>query len=524
MIRTLRLAVLSFILAAGGLLSLLAVPTEAAPRGAAKKGQALYAQKCAVCHGTTGKGDGVAEFVLFPKPRDLTSGKFKIRSTTSLPTDDDLFRVVTQGIPGTAMPSWTVLSDAQRWDLVAYVKSLSPVFAQQKALKPGLIPPTPKLTPALLETGKKFYAEAECLKCHGATGKGDGESADTLKDEWGYPIVPYDFTVAGRMKGGHSVRDVYRTLLNGIGGTPMPSFADSLSPEETWGLAYYVMSLAKEPQKKTPAEAGAVRVKRVAGDLPADPTAAAWRSAALQPVPLRTLWLRPQHATAVRVAALHNGKEIGFLLEWADPLADQAALGAEQFRDAAAVQLPLSAGKAANPEASYVMGDARQPVNIWHWKADWQLDVARYRDREDRYAALAVDDMPFVRGVRSSDPQAAVAPTDSHEPLFLTARAVNNPMARPRRSPVENLNGAGVGTITSQPADAQLIRGEGRWADGKWRVVMVRALKTANPRDAQLEPGQESAVAFAVWDGAQRDRDGQKAVSVWQRLLLEVGK
>ncbi len=524
MTRTLRLAVLAFTLAGAGLLSLAAGPTEVAARGDAKKGQALYAQKCAVCHGTTGKGDGVAEFVLFPKPRDLTSGKFKIRSTTSLPTDDDLFRVVTQGIPGTAMPSWTVLSDAQRWDLVAYVKSLSPVFAQQKALKPGLIPPTPKLTPALLETGKKFYAEAECLKCHGATGKGDGESADTLKDEWGYPIVPYDFTVAGRMKGGHSVRDVYRTLLNGIGGTPMPSFADSLSPEETWGLAYYVMSLAKEPQKKTPAEAGAVRVKRVAGDLPADPTAAAWRSAALQSVPLRTLWLRPQHATAVRVAALHNGKEIGFLLEWADPLADQAALGAEQFRDAAAVQLPLSAGKAANPEASYVMGDARQPVNIWHWKADWQLDVARYRDREDRYAALAVDDMPFVRGLRSSDPQAAVAPTDSHEPLFLTARAVNNPMARPRRSPVENLNGAGVGTITSQPADAQLIRGEGRWADGKWRVVMVRALKTANPRDAQLEPGQESAVAFAVWDGAQRDRDGQKAVSVWQRLLIEAGR
>src|SRR3990167_4260631 len=123
MTRTVRLAVFSFILAAGWILPLLAGPTEAAARGDAKKGQALYAQKCAVCHGTTGKGDGVAEFVLFPKPRDLTSGKFKIRSTTSLPTDDDLFRVVSQGIPGTAMPSWLVLTPTQRWDLVAYVKS-----------------------------------------------------------------------------------------------------------------------------------------------------------------------------------------------------------------------------------------------------------------------------------------------------------------------------------------------------------------------------------------------------------------
>jgi mono/diheme cytochrome c family protein len=375
-----------------------------------------------------------------------------------------------------------------------------------------------------LETGKKFYAEAECLKCHGATGKGDGESADTLKDEWGYPIVPYDFTVAGRMKGGNTVRDVYRTLQNGIGGTPMPSYADSLAPEEIWGLAYHVMSLAKAPRTAAPAEVGTLRVRRVAGDLPADPTAAAWRGATLQAVPLRTLWLRPRQVGQVRVAALHNGKDIGFLLEWDDPLADQAALGVEQFRDAAAVQLPLAAGKGANPAASYVMGEAQQPVSIWHWKADWQLDVARYRDREDRFAALAVDDMPFVRGMRSSAPEAAVAPADSHEALFLTARAAGNPMAQPRRSAVENLNAVGVGTITSQPAEAQGIRGEGRWGGGQWRVVMVRALKTANPRDAQLEPGQETAVAFAVWDGSGRDRDGQKAVSVWQRLLLEAGK
>src|SRR3990167_8517237 len=118
MTRTVRLAVLLFILAAGWILPLLAGPADAAPRGDAKKGEALYAQKCAVCHAVTGKGDGVAEFVLFPKPRDLTSGKFKIRSTSSLPTDDDLFRVVTQGIPGTAMPSWTVLSDVQRWDQI----------------------------------------------------------------------------------------------------------------------------------------------------------------------------------------------------------------------------------------------------------------------------------------------------------------------------------------------------------------------------------------------------------------------
>jgi DMSO reductase family type II enzyme heme b subunit len=97
-------------------------------------------------------------------------------------------------------------------------------------------------------------------------------------------------------------------------------------------------------------------------------------------------------------------------------------------------------------------------------------------------------------------------------------------MSLPRRSPVESLNATGVGTITSQPPEAQVVKGEGRWTGGKWRVVMVRSLKTGSPRDAQLEPGQTTAVAFAVWDGAQRDRDGQKAVSVWQKLSIEKGQ
>jgi len=210
-------------------------------------GKSVYEQRCAVCHGIEGKGDGPAQQFLYPKPRDLTAGKFKIRSTPSLPTDDDLLRIISNGIPGTAMPGWAALPMRERKDIVAYVKSLSPVFSQQPEPKPVRIPPTAKVTPALLELGKKFYVEAECLKCHGATGKGDGEAAGTLKDDWGYPILPYDFTIAGRMKGGNTVRDVYRTLVTGIGGTPMPSYADSLFAQEMWGLAYYVQSLSKRP-------------------------------------------------------------------------------------------------------------------------------------------------------------------------------------------------------------------------------------------------------------------------------------
>jgi mono/diheme cytochrome c family protein len=498
--------------------------SAAAPVGDPARGATLYGQKCAVCHGAAGGGDGPAEFVLFPRPRDLTSGRFKIRSTPTLPTDDDLFRVITNGIPGTAMPGWSVLTEGERRDLVAHVKTLSPVFGQGPAPKPITIPPAPKPTPELLALGKKFYAEAECLKCHGAGGRGDGESADTLRDEWGQPIVPYDFTVAGRMKAGNTVADVYRTLVNGIGGTPMPAFGDALSPEETWGLAYYVMSLARTPKRAPAAETATVRVRRVAGVLPRDPNAAAWRGARPRPIALRTLWLRPAQVSEVRVAALHNGREIAFLLEWDDPRADASALGIADFRDAAAVQFPvhpvapLGAGR---PEPSYVMGDRGGPVNIWHWKSDWQLDLARYRDREDRHPNVIVDSVPFVRGMDAADGRAAVQPVDRQDPLFLTGLAAGNPMSRARASAVESLAAVGVGSITSQPLAAQTVRGEGRWADGRWRLVIVRALRTEHAGDAQFAPGQAGAVAFAVWDGAQRDRNGQKAVSVWQRLTLD---
>jgi DMSO reductase family type II enzyme heme b subunit len=50
---------------------------------------------------------------------------------------------------------------------------------------------------------------------------------------------------------------------------------------------------------------------------------------------------------------------------------------------------------------------------------------------------------------------------------------------------------------------------------------MVREMQSKSDRDTQFTPGQSLPVAFAVWDGAHGDRDGQKAVSVWQRLEIE---
>ena len=95
-------------------------------------GGQLYAARCASCHGTSGRGDGPVAALLKPRPRDFTSGRYKLRSTEtgSLPTDEDIARSITDGLHGTAMPSWQPFIPAEQVGaLVSHLKTLSPRFA-----------------------------------------------------------------------------------------------------------------------------------------------------------------------------------------------------------------------------------------------------------------------------------------------------------------------------------------------------------------------------------------------------------
>ena len=89
-------------------------------------GKQNYKKYCLSCHGLEGKGDGELSYLLYPKPRDLTSGLFKIRSTPSgnPPTDNDLITSIKKGMPGTAMPSFHFLNPEDLQDIVSYVKNL----------------------------------------------------------------------------------------------------------------------------------------------------------------------------------------------------------------------------------------------------------------------------------------------------------------------------------------------------------------------------------------------------------------
>ena len=208
-------------------------------------GKEVFDAHCSGCHGKRGDGAGPAATFLWPLPRDFTAGVFKFRTTPSgtLPTDGDLVRTITRGVRWTAMPTWHEVTEKERLAVVTYLKTLSKRWNDDAPEPPLVIPPPPRATPQLLADGKVLYERAKCAECHGEHGKGDGPSAATLKDDFDRPIQPADFT-RGELKAGGTVTDVYRTMTTGLDGTPMPSFADTMTDAERWAISYYVLSLS----------------------------------------------------------------------------------------------------------------------------------------------------------------------------------------------------------------------------------------------------------------------------------------
>jgi cytochrome c oxidase cbb3-type subunit 2 len=186
----------------------------------------LYAAACATCHGRLGDGAGRSARLLgLPPPRDFTRGLFKLQSTPngSVPRDEDLYRTISRGIPGTWMPAWEGrLLPAARWALVRYIKTFSTLLEQGEPDAPVEVPQPLGDTPDLVREGRFVYVMLQCWKCHGVRGTGNGPSAATLKDDWGARIRAADLT-RGVFKNGSSPTDLYRTFLTGLSGTPMPA-------------------------------------------------------------------------------------------------------------------------------------------------------------------------------------------------------------------------------------------------------------------------------------------------------------
>ena len=207
-------------------------------------GVRVFAQRCAVCHGPDGKGNGPAAPSMFPRPRDFSSGIFKYKSTApgEPPTDEDLLRIVRDGLPASAMPYFAGLLSAEELAAVVQrVKSFSKVFSREG--KPIAIPPAVPRSPESVARGKALFAAQGCDRCHGE----DGSGGQAFDDGSGHQVFARDLTASWAFRGGARAEDIWLRLTTGVMPGPMPAYADVLSTDARWDLANFVVSLARTP-------------------------------------------------------------------------------------------------------------------------------------------------------------------------------------------------------------------------------------------------------------------------------------
>ncbi|HVS86953.1 MAG TPA: cytochrome c [Candidatus Acidoferrum sp.] len=221
--------------------------------GHADSGKQLFYRYCWGCHGFRGDGNGenwlppgsFLEPYMNIQPRNFVAGTFKCRSTPTgtLPTDQDLYNSLVRGLNNSNMPSWITLTDQNRADLIAFIKTFSARWKNEKPGDPIRVPSEPKPTVESIKHGQELFQKLECWKCHGQEGFGDGPSASTLTDSNDQPIRPYNFAAGSRFKCGATNQDLYKIFMTGLDGTPMPSFADVIKPDDAWDLVHFLRTL-----------------------------------------------------------------------------------------------------------------------------------------------------------------------------------------------------------------------------------------------------------------------------------------
>jgi len=207
-------------------------------------GEATYQRECSSCHGTEGAGDGPGAHYLNPKPRNFQLGVYKFRSTPSgeVPTEDDLYKTISNGLYPSMMPAFNSLSERERWALVEVVRRFGAI--ENETAQAIEVSEEPPVSDALLKLGAKVYDRLECMNCHGVNGWSTGPSSTTLEND-AKERVHAPALANGSYKGGDSGLDLYMRIANGLDGSPMPSYSAEASPEEIWSVVHYLRSLVK---------------------------------------------------------------------------------------------------------------------------------------------------------------------------------------------------------------------------------------------------------------------------------------
>lgn len=306
------------------------------------------------------------------------------------------------------------------------------------------------------------------------------------------------------------------------------------------------------------ASAAVIEALKITGNIPTDPGDAFWTNYGPTKGKHVTVTMDPQMITNpmwpnpstkwVNVKAATNGKQIAVRLEWSDGTRNDIMVRSQQYKDQAALMFPVNQ---AGEEPPFTMGGDNERVNIWQWKATWDKEAAGaagnagMQDVEDQYTDMAMG----AGGYYMFEPDGKLSGLDTahesgtkedsrtnrgagdlskrsthvdfgmgkNEGVYNPGRATGNIMsdASMRVSAVEDLNAEGFSTLTTQAQ--QDVQGRGTWANNRWAVVFVRDLTNSDTNDTQFT-GTKAPMAIAIWNGQNKERNGQKAVTQWNEL------
>jgi mono/diheme cytochrome c family protein len=408
------------------------------------------------------------------------------------------------------MPSWdSVLSEKERRAVVRFVMTKlvadrdfqDTEFEEYNVIDYGKQVPT---SPESIEAGREvFLKSGKCVECHGPEGRGDGNA--TQKDEWGFPILPADlhkcWNFRGNRRDPYNPANVFREVSTGLNGTPMPSFGETLSIEERWHVANFVISLcerkdkipgalpmAMDPLTDKPVISFVVKSLYTEGEIPGDFDDPEWQRAPATFVGFGSQIIhKPRNFVRlvddVWVRSLYTDNEIAYKFEWndrnksemepeakkkvpreippaGDPVAKQGVRNWPVFNDGIAIQFPAKWQSLSPPvKPRFIFGDSTNSADIWKWESDGSIT---------EYIG-----------------------TGALEPL--------------EARPTKNVN---------VPA--------AEFKNGQWRVIMKRALTTDNmENDVQFETGKYIPTTFFAWDGHNGDHGLKMSISTWYYTILE---
>ena len=449
-------------------------------------GNKLYQNYCAHCHGDTGKGDGVANIYFNPKPRDFTSGKYKIRTTDSgeLPTDSDIRKVIVEGMPYTGMPAFPGLSDDEITELIFYLKTFNDDFTDPDFIVDPLeFPSAPAFSEESAELGREIYVKNECYTCHGDTGRTDGVSAPTLEDDIGNHIRAADLTKKWTFRGGSTREDIYRTFTTGLNGTPMPSYADSITPEDRWRLVDYIYSLSTRDESQYSI---IILAEPIEGDIDLSMGKSLFEDATAANFPIVGQIILPGReffpsVNELQVSAVYNVDEIAIMVAWNDMTAETEGSNALDM-----------------------------PVEMFHLEnKPEQSETSEPEDNQKKISdALAVQ---FPRKM----------PAGFKKPYFLYGDLKNTVdisfVDLARQAEVKNYTGNGIDRIL--PDENNDVSVLANYDNGEWTVIFKR--KREAPDGISFTEETFIPIAFSVWDGFNQERGTKGGITSWYSLYLK---